>query len=59
MSALGSHALPFYIACVLSLLGAYAIYRRRRVTDLTSGSTAHFEPMVQTGAEALKLVAEK
>jgi len=59
MSSFGSHALPLYIAGVLSLLGTYAIYRRRRVTDLTSGSTAHFEPMVQTGAEALKLVREE
>jgi fucose permease len=58
MSTLGSHALPFYIAGALSLLGSYAIYRRRRVTDLTSGATANFEPMVQTGAEVLKLVVD-
>lgn len=55
MSAVGGHGLPLYIATVLAILGAYAIYRYRHVSDLVTGETAHFEPMVQTGAEALHL----
>ncbi|WP_043528876.1 MFS transporter [Litchfieldella xinjiangensis] len=55
MTALGGHALPFYIAGVLTLLGLFAIYRRRRVSDIRT-RTAHFEPMVQTSAEALEMI---
>ncbi|SDN68850.1 MFS transporter [Vreelandella arcis] len=55
MTAVGIHGLPIYIACVFTLLGAYAIYRRRRVTALIT-HTAHFEPMVQSSAEALELI---
>lgn len=54
MTALGGHALPFYIAGVLTLLGLFAIYRRR-VSDIRT-RTAHFEPMVQTSAEALEMI---
>lgn len=56
MGLLGIQALPLYMALVLAGLGAYTFYRRRHVTDLTSGEAAHFEPMVQTGAEALDMV---
>ncbi|WP_246286377.1 hypothetical protein [Vreelandella maris] len=45
MAAVGSHGLPLYIACVFTLLGLYAIYRRRHVTALIT-HTAHFEPMI-------------
>ncbi|SDL81786.1 Predicted arabinose efflux permease, MFS family [Franzmannia pantelleriensis] len=55
MTVLGGHGLPIYIACVFTLLGVYAIYRRRHVTDLTT-HTAHFEPMVQSSAEALEMI---
>ncbi|KPQ24634.1 MAG: Major Facilitator Superfamily [Halomonas sp. HL-48] len=55
MTAVGGHGLPIYIACVFALLGAYAIYRRRHVTALIT-HTAHFEPMVQSGAGALEMI---
>ncbi|QJQ97167.1 MFS transporter [Halomonas sp. PA5] len=55
MHAFGSHGLPIYIACVLSLLGMFAIYRRRHVTALVT-HTAHFEPMVQTSTQALEMI---
>ncbi|MCA1772047.1 MAG: MFS transporter [Halomonas sp.] len=57
MTAFGGHGLPLYIACVFFLLWGYAIYRRRRVTALVT-QTAHFEPMVQSSAEALELIAD-
>lgn len=55
MGMLGIHALPVYIALVLAGLGAFVYYRRQRVSDLTSGATAHFEPMVQAGPESLDM----
>ncbi|MDX1635458.1 MAG: MFS transporter [Marinobacter sp.] len=55
MNMAGGHALPLYIAVVLAGLGTFTFYRRRRVTDLTRGEPAHFEPMVQSGAEALDM----
>ena len=55
MTAVGSHGLPIYIGCVFTLLGIYAIYRRRHVTALIT-HTAHFEPMVQSSAEVLELI---
>ncbi|QNI02161.1 MFS transporter [Halomonas sp. SH5A2] len=57
MTAVGGHGLPIYIACVFILLWGYAIYRRRRVTALVT-HTAHFEPMVQSSAEALELIVD-
>lgn len=56
MTLIGSHGLPLYIALVLGLLAGFAIYRRKRVTDLVAGNSAHFEPMVQTSAQALNMV---
>jgi len=58
MSLVGGHGLPLYIAGVLGLLGGYAVYRRQHVTDLVSGSGAHFEPMVQSSPEALNMAFE-
>lgn len=55
MNVVGGQGLPLYIATVLATLGVYTIYRYRHVSDLVTGETAHFEPMVQTGAEALHL----
>lgn len=55
MGVFGDHALPVYIAFVLATLGAFTFYRRRHVSDLISGTAAHFEPMVQTGTEALDM----
>lgn len=55
MEVVGGHGLPLYIASVLALLGAYAIYRRRHVTDLVT-HTAHFEPMVQSSPEVLEMM---
>lgn len=56
MTVVGPHGLPIYIGVVLIGLAAYAIYRRRRVTDLVTGNNAHFEPMVQTSAQALNMM---
>lgn len=58
MNLIGGHGLPLYIAVILAGLGAYTLFRRRHVTDLVSGPTAHFEPMVQTSAEALEMIFE-
>ncbi|RUR37871.1 MFS transporter [Vreelandella populi] len=55
MTLVGSHGLPLYIATVFVLLGGYALYRRRRVSDLNT-HTAHFEPMVQSSPEVLEMV---
>lgn len=59
MTIVGAHGLPIYIGVVLIGLAAYAIYRRRRVTDLVTGSNAHFEPMVQTSAQALNMMFDQ
>lgn len=56
MNLVGGHGLPIYIAGVLGVLGAYAIYRRRRVTDLVAGESGHFEPMVQTSTLVLTMM---
>ncbi|NIC07257.1 MFS transporter [Billgrantia bachuensis] len=56
MGALGPQALPLYIASVLALLGFYALYRRRRVTELISGRPAHFEPLTQTSPLSLEMI---
>ncbi|MGQ4879736.1 MFS transporter [Billgrantia sp. LNSP4103-1] len=56
MSAFGAQALPLYIAAVLALLGAYALYRRQRVSALVQGRPAHFEPMTQTSPLALEML---
>ncbi|MDN3562475.1 MFS transporter [Vreelandella neptunia] len=55
MSAVGGHGLPLYIACVFTLLGIYALYRRRRIRAVVT-HTAHFEPMVQSSAEVLEMI---
>ncbi|MEX1201337.1 MAG: hypothetical protein WEB02_11160 [Methylophaga sp.] len=56
MTIIGSHGLPLYIALVLGLLAGFAVYRRKRVSDLVSGNSAHFEPMVQTSSQALNMM---
>lgn len=56
MHVFGTQALPLYIAGVLTLLAIYATYRRRHVSSMISGETAHFEPMVQTSQEALAMI---
>lgn len=56
MTVIGAHGLPIYIGVVFIGLAAYAIYRRRHVVDLVSGKSAHFEPMVQTSAQALNMM---
>ena len=59
MTGLGAHGLPVYMGLVLLLLGGYTVYRRRRVVDLVSGQNAHFEPMVQSSAQALSMVFDQ
>lgn len=54
MGALGNHALPGYIALTLVGLAGYTLYRRRHVSDLTTGA-AHFEPLMQAGPESLDM----
>ncbi len=56
MNFFGVNALPVYIAVVLTLLAAHAIYRRNYVSPLISGEAAHFEPLVQTTPEALEML---
>lgn len=56
MGWLGPQGLPLYIAGVLGILVAFAIYRRRHVSTLVSGDTAHFEPMTPTSGQALEMM---
>lgn len=56
MTVIGPHGLPIYIGVVLLMLAGYTTYRRRHVIDLVSGKSAHFEPMVQTSAQALNMM---
>lgn len=56
MTLVGSQGLPLYIACILALLAAYAVYRRRHVSTLVSGDIAHFEPMTPTSSQALEMM---
>lgn len=58
MNLLGTHGLPLYIASVLALLGLYASYRRRHVSDLVAGEGGHFEPMVQTSTQVLPMMLD-
>lgn len=58
MSLVGPQGLPLYIATVLTALGLYSIYRRRRVSPLTAGEAAHFEPMIQSGPAAMTLLTD-
>ncbi|PRY66607.1 hypothetical protein B0H98_101601 [Vreelandella songnenensis] len=51
----GSDGLPIYTACVFTLSGVYALYRRRRLRALVT-RTAHFEPMVQSSAVVLSMM---
>ncbi|AVI62629.1 MFS transporter [Halomonas sp. GFAJ-1] len=55
MTIVGSHGLPIYIASVFTVLGIYELYRRRHVSALVT-HTAHFEPMVQSSAEAFEMI---
>lgn len=59
MTIIGTNGLPLYIGLVLIGLAAYAIYRHRLVTDLVTGYNAHFEPMVQTSAQALNMMFDQ
>lgn len=59
MTAAGPYGLPLYIAAVLALLGGYVVLRRRRVSDLVTGETAHFEPMVQSSGEVLQMMFDQ
>lgn len=59
MTLLGPYGLPVYIAVVLALLGVYVVFRRRHVSDLVTGESAHFEPMVQTGGEVLHMMFDQ
>ena len=35
------------------------VFRRRHVSDLVTGESAHFEPMVQTGGEVLNMMFDQ
>lgn len=59
MTVAGPFGLPLYIAAVLAVLAGYIWYRRSHVTDLVTGDTAHFEPMVQTGGEAIRMMVDQ
>lgn len=56
MEVVGVHGLPLYIATVFGALGLFASYQVRRVSTLTTGEQAHFEPMVQTSHEVLEMI---
>ncbi len=56
MNLFGVNALPVYIAAVLTLMAAHAIYRRNYVSPLVYNESAHFEPLVQTTPEALNMM---
>ncbi len=58
MSLIGVNGLPFYAALVLTCLGGFALYQVRRVSTLTAGKGAHFEPMMATSHEVLELIDE-
>lgn len=55
MNLIGLPGMPLYIALVQGALGAFTIHQIRRVSVLTAGEHAHFEPMVQTSHEVLEL----
>ena len=56
MNWVGIQGMPVYMAVILSLLAAYAIYQVRHVSVLTTGEPAHFEPMVQTSHEIIEMI---
>ncbi|WP_250830208.1 hypothetical protein [Marinobacter sediminum] len=56
MNLVGIQGMPFYMAVVLGLLAAYAIYQVRHVSLLTTGEHAHFEPMAQTSHEIVEMI---
>ncbi|TYC63928.1 MFS transporter [Marinobacter sp. BW6] len=56
MNLVGIQGMPFYMAVVLGLLAAYAIYQVRHVSLLTTGEHAHFEPMAQSSHEIVEMI---
>ncbi|WP_449287101.1 MFS transporter [Marinobacter sp. PE14] len=56
MNLVGIQAMPLYMAVVLGLLAAYAIYQVRHVSLLTTGEHAHFEPMAQSSHEIVEMI---
>lgn len=56
MNQVGAQGMPIYMAIILSLLTVFAVYQIRRVSVLTSGHQAHFEPMVQTSHEIIEMI---
>ncbi|GAB1257931.1 MFS transporter [Aurantivibrio plasticivorans] len=56
MNIFGAHGLSIYIALVLFVLTAYTILQIKRVSVLTAGEHAHFEPMVQTSHQVLEMI---
>lgn len=59
MNVIGPQGLPLYIALVLAALTMFATREIRRVSVLTAGEHAHFEPMVQTSHEVLEMIEKE
>jgi MFS family permease len=58
MQQFGAAAMPLYFAFTLALLGAYALYRLRHVSDLVSEPAGHFMPMLRTSHTVLELMPD-
>ena len=58
MQHFGATAMPLYFAFTLALLGAYALYRLRHVSDLVSEPAGHFMPMLRTSHSVLELMPD-
>jgi hypothetical protein len=59
MHLVGIQGMPVYMAIILGLLTLYAIYQVRRVSVLTAGEQAHFEPMMQSSHEIVELIEKE
>lgn len=56
MSLVGIQGMPLYMAGILFLLAAYAVYQFRHVSTLVAGEQAHFEPMMQSSHEIVEMI---
>ncbi len=56
MNVVGVQGMPLYMAAILFVLAAYALVQVRRVSVLTAGEQAHFEPMAQSSHEIVEMI---
>ena len=56
MNLVGLQGMPVYMAAVLVALVLYALYQVRRVSVITAGAPAHFEPMAQSSHEIVEMI---